>query len=192
VAETLLKFPTVVIARDGTEYEARACGAEIPDGVWQGWIEFLPIQGGEPIRSPRETTQPNRIDAQYWATGLTAVYLEGALERALNPLRIVRPEPPDPPAFSEPAPTAVNGQLGDLTTEAVLDPFSVYEKGEAPLRRQLAALSPWHLVNIVSHFGLSEEGRPLLNQLPAPALIDLIVSAVREQAEGLRARARSR
>jgi hypothetical protein len=61
----------------------------MPDGLWEGWIEFIPTDGGAPLRSRRETTQPNRDDAVYWATGLTPVYLEGALERALRPA--VRP-----------------------------------------------------------------------------------------------------
>ena len=38
---------------------------------------------GETLRSFRETTQPNLTDLRYWATGLTPVYLEGALERIL-------------------------------------------------------------------------------------------------------------
>jgi hypothetical protein len=190
MAETLQEFSGTVLTRDGIAYVARACASELPDGLWQGWIEFVPIGAGEPIRSPRETTQPNRTDAEYWASGLTPVYLEGALERALNPLRIARPEPPERPAFSGPAPVSAMAEQGDLTTEAVLDPFSVYEKGEPLLRKQLAALSPWHLVNIITHFGLSDEPRVVLNQLPAAALIDLIISAVREQVEGLRARAR--
>jgi hypothetical protein len=59
-------------------------------GLWQGWIEFLPADGA-PVRSPRETTQPNRKDAIYWATGLTPVYLEGSLRRAQDTL--TRPSP---------------------------------------------------------------------------------------------------
>jgi hypothetical protein len=65
------------------QYEARAYGAAIDDVLWEGWVEFVPIDGGPPVRSPRETTQPNRVDTEYWASGLTAVYLEGALIRAL-------------------------------------------------------------------------------------------------------------
>src|SRR6266566_5970410 len=52
-----------------------------------GWIEFIPIGRWTPVRTPRETTQPNRRNAVYWATGLTPVYLEGALDRALHPPR---------------------------------------------------------------------------------------------------------
>ena len=89
MAEVLVEFNEPVTDSEGNTYTARACGSEMVDGRWQGWIEFRPVDGGDPIRSGRETTQPNRADTLYWATGLTPVYLEGALERALKPL--VRP-----------------------------------------------------------------------------------------------------
>jgi hypothetical protein len=38
----------------------------------------------------RLATQPNLTDLEYWATGSTAVYLEGALERTLaGPTRLL-------------------------------------------------------------------------------------------------------
>ena len=86
MAEVLVQFENSVAADDGTTYYAQACGAPMPDGLWEGWIEFAPADGGTPLRSPRETTQPNRNGAVYWATGLTPVYLAGALVRALNPI----------------------------------------------------------------------------------------------------------
>jgi hypothetical protein len=55
------------------------------DGLWKGWIEFTSETSGRCYRSARETTQPNRTDLLYWAKGLTEVYLEGALKRALGP-----------------------------------------------------------------------------------------------------------
>ena len=85
MAEVLAQFPDLLTMSDGTKYVAQACGAPNADGLWDGWIEFLPTDGGSPLRSSRETTQPNKTDAEYWASGLTAVYLEGALDRALNP-----------------------------------------------------------------------------------------------------------
>jgi hypothetical protein len=105
MAETLLQFQAPVTGPDGSQYTARAVGAEVPGGTWHGWIEFVPLVSGEPLRSPRETTQSNRVGTVYWATGLTAVYLEGALVRALREGRpSVVPEPePDPPHFDGPA-----------------------------------------------------------------------------------------
>jgi len=83
MAEMLLCYQAPVEGPDGTEYEARAWGAPIDDVLWEGWVEFVPLDGGSPVRSPRETTQPNRVGTRYWATGLEPVYLEGALLRAL-------------------------------------------------------------------------------------------------------------
>ncbi|HUQ98252.1 MAG TPA: hypothetical protein VM166_02290, partial [Gemmatimonadaceae bacterium] len=46
-------------------------------------VEFIGT-AGEPISSGRESTQPNRTDLEYWAQGLTKVYLQGALARAVS------------------------------------------------------------------------------------------------------------
>ena len=84
MAEMFVRFQALVTDPDGRQYEARAYGNAIDDVLWEGWIEFVRIDGGAVLRTARETTQPNRIDTEYWATGLTPVYLEGALIRALE------------------------------------------------------------------------------------------------------------
>jgi hypothetical protein len=179
VAEVLVEFAEAVVDKNGRAYTARACGSEMTAEMWQGWLEFLPLDGGEPVRSARETTQPNREDTEYWATGLTPVYLEGALERALNPL--VRPQQPPPPqpVFDEPAPSI----LGVPGRESVLNPFSVYRKGESLLRGQLSALSAWHLVNIIAAYDLSDQSPAVLEITPASVLVELIVATVRDRVE---------
>jgi hypothetical protein len=68
-------------------------------------------------------------------------------------------------------------------TESVLDPFSVYEKGEQMLRSQLAALSSWHLVNIIMAYSLSTVAETTLNRMSSGALIELIVDVVRRRSE---------
>jgi len=152
-------------------------------GRWQGWIEFVPLGNGEPVRTPRETTQPNRVDTEYWATGVSAVYLEGALRRALSPVTIAPPPvAPPPPIFSGPAPTAA-GPV-ESGQKSVLNPFSVYEKGEPLLRKQLGALSTWHLVNIILAYELSDHGVAVLNNLQQGSLIDIIVAGVRNERDG--------
>lgn len=181
MAETLLQYETSVRAPDGTVYTARACGRQMPDGLWEGWLEFDPPHGGTTIQTARETTQPNRKDIEYWATGLTPVYIDGALQRALQgpihpPTVRVRP-----PAFDMPAPPLSAVPATNGAVRSVLDPFSVYEKGEALLRKQLAALSAWHLVNIIVEYRLSDEKASTLNAMPAAALIDHIVEGVRRR-----------
>ena len=56
------------------------------DGLWEGWLEFVLAGDEETVRTARETEQAERDDLDYWAQGLSATYLEGALERALRPL----------------------------------------------------------------------------------------------------------
>ena len=181
MAEVLAEFADPVEA-GGIAYRAQACGAPAADNLWEGWIEFVPFGGGPAIRSSRETTQPNRADAAYWATGLTHIYLEGALRRALNPI-VRKVVTPATPAFDGPAPDVTETVSAvQRPQDAVLDPFSVYEKGEGLLRQELTALSPWHLVNIIRAYDLSREPVASLNRLPASALIDIVVLGVREQA----------
>jgi hypothetical protein len=82
--EVLLDFSTPIRGPEGRIYAAQAIGEQMPDGLWHGWIEFSAVGHRELIATDRETTQPNRTDAVYWATGLTGIYLEGALTRALD------------------------------------------------------------------------------------------------------------
>jgi len=175
VGETLLQFQLPVAAPDGTKYEARACGAPMRGGMWQGWVEFVPVGGGDLIRSPRETTQPNRVDTEYWATGLSAVYLEGALLRALAPRTAAVTVSPEPQVSPGPA---TRTPLVEAGFESVLDPFSVYEKGEPFLRQRLGALGAWHLVNIIKAYELAPDDSTALGRLLAAELIEIIVSGV--------------
>lgn len=173
MAEVFATFTEPIVGPAGEIYLGRVCGGEMDDGRWQGWIEFERTDGSETLRSPRETTQPDRTDLAYWATGLTAVYLEGALDRTLRPGPVAPAAVPAAPAFDGPAAPAAR------RSEAVLDPFSVYRKGETVLRQQLAALAAWHLVNVVRAYELSSEPVATLNALSDTELIELIVAAVR-------------
>jgi hypothetical protein len=183
VAEVLAEYAAPIEGENRILYIARAVGAEADDGLWQGWIEFIPLAGeGSVLRSPRETTQPNRTDTAYWATGLTAVYLEGALRRALNPLQVRTPAPKPEPVYDEPAPNFVEAPA-PRPREGVLNPFSVYQKGEGLLRKQLTALSAWHLANIAEAYDLLPDDD--VDRLSHPALVELIVAAVKRRSEAL-------
>jgi hypothetical protein len=99
----LLTYKTRLTTPDGRLYAVRACGRQQEDLTWEGWLEFVPDDGPDVLRSARETTQPNLADLEYWATGLTPVYLEGAMQRVLTPTLPVAP--PDPSGLAaEPSP----------------------------------------------------------------------------------------
>jgi hypothetical protein len=181
MAEILVEYTDVIMTTpDGRRLLARACGAEAGHGRWHGWIEFVDPDSGEVLRSGRETTQPGREQTLYWAAGITPVYLEGALERARHPRGTA------PPAYTSATIPPYDGpaqapQSPPPTVDAVLNPFSVYRNGEPILRRQLAALSGWHLVNIIRAYDLSGLSSTALSGMPARDLIDLIVAEVKRR-----------
>jgi hypothetical protein len=76
------EYAEALIAPDGTEYVARACGGPRSDGTWVGWLEFPAVGQAVVRRTGQETTQPNRDALIYWAAGLEPVYLQGAFARA--------------------------------------------------------------------------------------------------------------
>ena len=101
MAEVLVSFDQPVRDELG-EYHARAVGRLGDDGMWEGWVEFTPIDGGtEVLVTGVESTQPERTHLEYWATGLTPVFLEGALARARRPVT-VRVRPVEVPVFDAP------------------------------------------------------------------------------------------
>jgi hypothetical protein len=77
--QPVITLPTPLVA-NGRGWRVRVEGEPRDDGTWAGRIVFA---DGAVIRvTDRETSQPNRDALEYWATGLEAVYLEGALARA--------------------------------------------------------------------------------------------------------------
>jgi hypothetical protein len=84
MAQIILTYRQSLTTDDGREYTPVACGHQQPDGTGEGWLEFVPSDGEDVVQSLRETTQPNRPDLEHWASGLTSVYFEGALDRALT------------------------------------------------------------------------------------------------------------
>lgn len=164
---------------DGRVFTAQACGREREDGLWEGWLEFVPNDASAVLRSQRETTQPNLADLEYWATGLTPIYLQGALERTLTPPPAVVTPPPVTPVYD--APARAHTPAADVAggADPVLNPFSVYAKGEELLRRQLGALSRRHLRAIIAGYDLAGRSNVALDVLSTAELIELIVDAVR-------------
>ena len=77
--QPVTSLPTPLTVND-REWHVRVEGVQRDDGTWAGRIVFA--DGTNMRVTDRETSQPNRDALEYWASGLEAVYLEGALERA--------------------------------------------------------------------------------------------------------------
>lgn len=182
MAEVLVEFDTLLTTRDGRTYRPQACGGVMSTGAWEGWLEFLPVGGaGIPVRSGRETEQPNRADLKYWAEGLTQVYLEGALNRALaGPVLVAPASVPAEPAFSGPRPAVVPTVPAPLP-RPVLDPFEVYAQGVDVLQRQLNALDPSYLRGIVVAYGFASNREA--DVATREELTRIIIAGVRSAAE---------
>jgi hypothetical protein len=76
------QYSAVVVSDDARPYVARAYAAPRPDGRWDGWFVFLPIDEGQPLATDWETTQSSLAAVKYWAEAISSVYLQGALRRA--------------------------------------------------------------------------------------------------------------
>jgi hypothetical protein len=73
-----------LINASGRIYRPRAYADARADGTLDGWLVFFPVGGGQAIATERETTQATFEALTVWAAGLTPVYLEGALARAIQ------------------------------------------------------------------------------------------------------------
>jgi hypothetical protein len=99
MSELIQEYTAEVRDDTGRLYTARVRGDTDAVGHWQGWIEFLPRDGGAALQTGRETTQSNREHLRYWASGLSPDYLESALARAR---RTHSTSPPAPPPLEDP------------------------------------------------------------------------------------------
>jgi hypothetical protein len=180
MAEVLVSFDQPVRDELG-EYHARAVGRLGDDGMWEGWVEFTPIDGGtEVLVTGVESTQPERTHLEYWATGLTPVFLEGALSRARRPVT-VRVRPVEMPVFDAPKRRdSVVARVMPPGPEAVLDPFEIGGRNLDQLRQELGALNRPRLVNIIAAFDLNP-GDEDVSWMSDRQLVQFIVTAVETQ-----------
>ena len=83
MAERIHTYSETVTDARGVGYRVSAEGERNDLGTWHGWLRFEAADGSRrALRTERETTQPERDDLEYWASGLEPVYLDGALRRA--------------------------------------------------------------------------------------------------------------
>ncbi len=163
MSDVLVQFDEPQPATDGRLFIAQVNGQRIANGLWEAWIEFYPRDGGEPFRTGRETEQLTRGDLRYWAAGLTHVYLQGALVRALSPERKATPINMVSPDFGgrhglngpderTHFPTALPPLL-----PAALDPLELYSAGgEYRLRQELRALDAMQLQDVIAAYDIPE------------------------------------
>ena len=187
MAEVLVLFDEPIAAPSGKTYLAHAVGKEVDGGLWDGWLEFQGVDdGSDVLASGRETTQPNRKNIEYWAQGLTKVYLQGALGRAVSLAEPPRERPsiePEAAQFSEPASrSAYPYSPRPLSRRAILDPFQVYAQGEEILLRELRALSRDHLENIAAANGIGIQNPGGIKAASKEDLIGAIVGDARRAA----------
>jgi hypothetical protein len=163
MAEVLLSFDAPVTDESGT-YHPRVVGRHADDGMWEAWLEFDPLDRTQStLVGPVESRQPEREHLAYWATGLTPVYLEGALRRARNPI-VVRTRVAEEPVSEAPAPHAVVVPVSPrgVHRDAVLDPFDVARSsGLDVLAQELHALNRPRLLNIIAEFELNPAGEDI-------------------------------
>ena len=175
----IAEYELTVNAPDGSVWAARACARPIDDR-WEAWIEFIPLgTGQQPVRTPAETTQPDRKAIDDWAEGIRPAYLEGALERAREPLVAVTTEPA-PPLFDRPAQTLNAAKpTGAPIPPPILDPYHVYAQGEQLLVDQLAALGTDHLRDSVRAYEMASDETAV--HASRAQLVEHILAAVRQQ-----------
>ncbi len=187
MSEILVKYDEPIATPNGTKYFAQTVGSEMQGGQWEGWVEFFPMnEVGSAVESARETTQPNRANLELWAQGLTAVYLQGALDRAIS----VAAGPHESVATVGESGTFTKPARRRFTTSApatgaehhpILDPFEVYAQGEQVLRGELNALSRDHLETIASAFSVIDSPRSSgIKSVPTADLIEAIVVKARD------------
>jgi hypothetical protein len=74
------------VSNAGGAFAVSVVARETSDERWEGSLQFVPTDApGRPtITTGIETRQHDRLSLTRWASGLTAVYAEGALARALG------------------------------------------------------------------------------------------------------------
>lgn len=161
------------VQADGQRYDVRIYGRPMANGWWEGWIEFAPADGAPALRTPRETTRPTLDELDYWATGLTPVYVEGTLSRTLGAVTEVADVATEPPGTE----TCASNELIDVPG-AVIDPIALYARGEETLREKLGVLSVRHLRGIARGYRFVP-AEVELESLNEPQLTEVIVAGVR-------------
>jgi hypothetical protein len=82
--EIIIPFVSNVVDSEDVPFRVRVIGQQRADGIWEGRVEFTGGDYSRPVCTAVETTCSTRGDLEGWATALQPVYLECALQRALQ------------------------------------------------------------------------------------------------------------
>jgi hypothetical protein len=164
--EIIVDLERTVISPDDDEYYVQVAGDQRSDGMWEAWLEFIPVDDGlEPLRTNTETTQPTREDVLGWTETLTGVYIQGAFTRAVK--AVDRSVPVSYPTVTASVPP--------------FDPFEVLQLGKATLRGRLRRLTRPELLPIIEKYNLNPAGKDL-SPLSDSQLVTFIITAAEVQA----------
>jgi len=178
MAEILRTFDEPVRDQSGSYY-ARVVGRLAADRMWEGWLEFISEDATqpEPLTTAIESRQPERDHLEYWASGLTPVYAEGALSRARRPVtvrtRIIEEPLSDRPAVK--SATRIVREVADQPS--ILNPFDVGSRSLDVLAQELGALGRGRLLRMVAVYELNP-GHVDLSRMTDSQLIRFIVTGV--------------
>ena len=175
MAEVLRSFDDPLHHATGF-YHVRVVGRYAKDHMWEGWLEFVPLQGsGRPVVvSAIESRQPERVHLEYWAQGLSLVYAEGSLDRALHPIT-VRVRAAELPVSA--APAARVHTVTSPVPRPILDPFEVGARSLDILGQELGALGRGRVLQIIAAYNLAS-GDSDLSQMSDEQLVRLAVASV--------------
>jgi hypothetical protein len=176
MSELIADLPYRLVDMEGEEYYVSVAGEVRPDGRWQAWLEFVPIDESEPLLTDTETTQQTRADVERWADTLTEVYVQGAFSRAVSAGAEVLSGLMERRTAAQLAADAAS----DAVRGEVPDPFALYVSGRPAMRAQLRVLPRATLLHIIATFGLNPAGKSLA-WLSRDQLVTFIVTAVEVQ-----------
>ena len=166
--EVINELETTIVSPRGDEYYVQVVAEQLATGLWDAWLEFVPVDDAlDALLTKTETTQPTRDDVVHWAEMLSETYLKGAFGRAVTVNEGGRPGRDYPT-------TTVTEDLDPF------DPFDEWSSGTSALRVRLRALTRPELIAMIQMYDLNP-GAQSLTRLSDAQLVTFIVTAVEVQ-----------
>jgi hypothetical protein len=166
MAELIADLETTVVSPQTGEYYAQVVAEQLPSGLWEAWLEFVPLADDEAVLlTDTETTQSSREDLVSWAAAVTPVYLEGAFARAARV------------SGRRSLARSYDATIGQIP----FDPFEMLQVvGKEGMRVRLRALTRAELLAVIGEYGLNPAAKSLV-RLSDSQLVTFIVTAVEVQ-----------